>query len=156
MKQKEIDQLVRLLRKLKEQRQPGKRLPFPVWAELAWLVTLPAVEVIISQTGKDFLLTKRNDHRWHGWHLPGGFMIAGESLEETCQRIGRWELKIEVSLKKFIDIFVWPDHPYAQVVSLICLCQSPQKPKAGRFFTRIPSRLFPHHEEFIKKFLKSK
>ena len=55
MTSKEIAQLTKLLKKLKKERKPGERLPFPVWAELALLVPLPAVEVILTQTGKDFL-----------------------------------------------------------------------------------------------------
>jgi hypothetical protein len=50
---------------------------------------------------------------------------------------------------------MWPDHPYASTLSLVCLCEAEQAPAAGTFFTRIPDKMITHHREFIEAFLEA-
>jgi ADP-ribose pyrophosphatase YjhB (NUDIX family) len=151
----EIGKLCELLKKLKEDNLVPPNTPYEIWLELATLVPMPAVEVIVTRDGKDFLLTRRKDHNWNGWHIPGGFMIYKESINEACQRIALKELQIKVEFIKVIDAYAWKDHPYGAPVSIVCVCESGEKPKEGKFFTEIPSNIINHHSDFLRGFLSS-
>jgi ADP-ribose pyrophosphatase YjhB (NUDIX family) len=129
-------------------------MPYPAWRALADLVPQPAVEVLISRTGSDFLLVYRKDEHWDGWHLPGGFMIPGESIAEACNRIAEREVRSSVTFERFVLAFAWPWHPYAHPVSLVCQCAlRGGEPQAGTFFTELPSRMVLHHADFVGAFL---
>ncbi|MGK7877535.1 MAG: NUDIX hydrolase [Xenococcaceae cyanobacterium] len=153
MHSSDIKLLIELLEALKEEGLAAPKMPFLVWQALHGLVPLPAVEVIISQTGKDFLLTYRQDEYWDGWHIPGGFVGCGESIEGACNRIAQQELGIGVVFKRVITAYMWPNHPYANTLSLVCWCVPCTPPKEGEFFTEIPDKMVPHHADFITAFL---
>ena len=117
------------------------------------IVPLPSVEVLITKTGKDFLLTYRDDDYWHGWHIPGGFMLYQESIEHACQRLARKEVGIKVKFQRLITAYMWLDHPFGSPLSLVCLCTTKDAPSDGQFFTEIPENMVNHHDEFVKEFL---
>lgn len=128
-------------------------MPLDVWKAIHAVVPIPAVEVIVTKTGRDFLLTNRKDEDWDGWHIPGGYMHYRESIPDACLRVAKKELGIDVTFNKFIDAFMWPDHPYSSALSLVCVCRTSETPKEGEFFTEIPKKMIPHHGEFLEKFL---
>lgn len=66
----------------------------------------PTVSAVILNNQGDLLLTKRAREPFKGaWDLPGGFLQAGESLEEGLHRELKEELNIEVSIENFIGGF---------------------------------------------------
>jgi len=146
--------LISLLEKLKKENLTIPNMPLDIWFALNKVVPLTAVEVIITNTGKDLLLTKRKDMFWDGWHIPGGFIGLNESIEDTCKRVAREELGISIEFKEVLDAYVWPDHPYASSISIICRCKTSDKPKVGKFFRKIPKKIVSHHDEFIEIFRK--
>ncbi|HET9959980.1 MAG TPA: NUDIX hydrolase [Polyangiaceae bacterium] len=152
MSELETDYLIQGLRGLAARgiRAPG--VPFGLWREIGQLVPQPAVEMIISNTGEDVLLTYRDDDYWSGWHIPGGFSGCGESLADTCQRLGRHELGADVRLLSVIDSFAWPDHPYGNALSLLCHCELADPPGVGRFFAEPPTHMVRYHRDFMLKF----
>jgi len=117
------------------------------------LVPVPAVEVLLTNDGADFLLTMRQDEHWNGWHVPGGYVGCGEPLSDACRRIAQRELGIDVQLRRILHAFNWIDHPYAQTVSIVCCCSTSQTPKRGEFFREIPSPMVPNHAEMLRHFL---
>ncbi len=130
-------------------------MPREVWKALHKIVPQPAVEVIVTTNGKNFLLTDRHDADWNGWHIPGGYLQYRESIPDACARIAKKELGIEIAFDRLIDAFMWPDHPYSSALSLVCICKASAdvKPKAGEFFTEIPQKMIAHHAGFLRKFL---
>jgi hypothetical protein len=154
MKREEIKQLTKLLKHLKSEKLVPPNTPFEAWIAIQEIVPTPAVEVLITRTGKDFLLVLRKDKHWNGWHIPGGFMLYQESIEDACNRLAKRELGNAVKFEKVITAFMWPDHPYGSPLSLVCQCKTSQKPKTGKFFTNTPSNMIPHHDKFIDEFLK--
>jgi ADP-ribose pyrophosphatase YjhB (NUDIX family) len=155
MKPSQIDTLVKLLKQVKTEGLYPPNLPEKVWNEIATLVPLPAVEVlIVKDSPTRFLLTERHDKNWNGWHIPGGFILYKESLEDACHRIAQKELGVSVRLKKFVTIYAWKNHPYGAPLSIICLCKTNQKPKDGKFFEKIPNDIISHHGDFIKAAIK--
>lgn len=153
MTDKEIKRLIELIGKLKSSRLLPPKMPYEVWMAIQSIVPLPSVEVVITQNGKNFLLVYRKDQYWNGWHIPGGFLLYKESPQEACQRLAKKEVGIKVNFKSLITAYMWPDHPYGSPLSLVCLCTSKEKPKEGKFFSKIPSPMIPHHGDFIKEFL---
>ncbi len=145
-----------LLRKLRTDDLLPPKMPLPVWKAIHALVPIPAAEVIVTRTGKDFLLVNRKDEDWDGWHIPGGYLHHKESIPDACKRIAKTELALDVSFKQCIDTFMWPDHPYSSALSLVCVCTATGTPSAGEFFMEIPEKMIPHHREFLETFLQGK
>lgn len=154
MTNKDRVSLISLLDKIKKENLTVPNMPLDIWYALNKILPLAAVEVIVTNTGKDFLLTKRKDLFWDGWHIPGGFIGLNESIENACKRVAKEELGISVEFIEVLDAYVWPDHPYASSISIICKCKTSDKPKTGKFFTKIPKNIVNHHDEFIKIFRK--
>lgn len=155
MQKDKVDELVKLLAEVKTEGLMMPNMPFEVMNGIFGIVNLPTVEVIITREGKDFLLVYRKDNTWDGWHIPGGFVLYQESIADACQRIASTELGIDIKLEKVIDAYTWPDHPYGGAVSIVCKCTTTQEPKAGQWFTQIPSPMVPHHANFLTEFLKA-
>lgn len=156
MNKEEQKNLINLLNKLKDKNLTIPNMPISIWYAINKIVPLLAVEVIITNTGEDFLLTKRKDTFWDGWHIPGGFIACGELPEDACKRVAKKELGIDVNFKKLISVYFWRDHPYASSISLLCICTPKMISKKGRFFKKIPRKIVSHHDEFIKEFLQNK
>lgn len=154
MTEAEIEQLVSLVNQLKREGLGTPNMPYRLFTALQGVVVQAAAELVVTRSGRDFLLTERRDEHWNGWHLPGGFLGPGESLEEACRRIGERELRVSVEFKRLITVFVWPDHPYASAVSLVCLCTSRQAPATGSFFSEIPDGIIAQHAACLKAFLR--
>lgn len=156
MTKNSIAKLVKLLKELKKDDLLPPKMPFEVWTEIMTMVVAPAAEVLITRDGKDFLLTERNDKYWKGWHIPGGFMLPKEKLEDTCERLALKELGMEVEMKEVLMIETWKNHPYANALSIVCLCHPKGEPKVGKFFTKIPISTIKEHKKFLNKFLGKK
>ncbi|MEK7563441.1 MAG: NUDIX hydrolase [Patescibacteria group bacterium] len=153
MTPEEIQQLEALLKKLRTEDLLPPKTPLPVWKAIHGVVPVPAVEVIVTTTSKNFLLVHRKDADWDGWHIPGGYLHHRESIEDGCKRIAHEELGISVAFERVIDTYMWPDHPYSSALSLVCVCTASEKPEEGEFFTEIPKEIINHHGDFLQKFL---
>lgn len=145
----EIEELARLLRRLSESGQGAPRLPAPVFYALKGVVAQPVVELLLRRDGA-VLLTYREDANWRGWHLPGGFVGVGESLEAACSRLAKAELGIDVRLEGILGHMSWDDHPYASPVSLLCSCAFEREPSSGEFFASPPEPMIERHRELLR------
>lgn len=66
------------------------------------------VELIVK-TDAGLLMTLRSIEPYAGlWHVPGGTVYYGESIEETINRIAMRELNIKPINPKFIGIIEYP------------------------------------------------
>lgn len=66
------------------------------------------VEVVLIHSG-GVVLTKRSVPPDVGsWHIPGGSVMVGETLEDAVHAVAEQELGIEVEIIKFIDFFYYP------------------------------------------------
>lgn len=154
MGEDEVSQLTALLRKLRNSGLVPPRMPYPVWLEIAGIFPLGAVEVLITKNGKDFLLTKRRDEYWNGWHIPGGFVLAGESFAQSCNRLALKELSTEVGLRYISGVYRWKDHPFGSPISIVCVCRMKGKPSKGRFFRNVPEDTISFHKKLVRDFLR--
>ena len=93
-----LHQAVETLRNARLNARDG--LPENLFLLVSSLVPLPNVDLLITDDSKGILLSRRNDEFFgKSWHLPGGCMRYGESLEECVQKTARRELGCEVSFK---------------------------------------------------------
>lgn len=66
------------------------------------------VELIVK-TDAGLLMTLRSIEPYSGlWHIPGGTVYYGESVEQTIDRIAKRELNIKPVNPKFIGIIEYP------------------------------------------------
>ncbi|MDI6103012.1 NUDIX domain-containing protein [Actinoplanes sp. NEAU-A12] len=66
------------------------------------------VEVVI-RTAAGVLLTLRNIEPCRGqWHLPGGTVRFGETLEDAVRRVARQELDVEVAVGPLLGYIEYP------------------------------------------------
>ncbi|MGE0701492.1 MAG: NUDIX domain-containing protein [Hyphomicrobiaceae bacterium] len=150
----EIAQLAGLLRKLAGEGLGTPRMPLEVFRAMRGVVAQPVVELLVSHTGRDVLLTPRHDADFQGHHLPGGFVGAGELLEHAVDRIARRELGVSARLVRIAGHYVWEDHPFASPVSLLCHCNLDGEPHDGTLFdvAALPADLIREHRVLIEAF----
>jgi len=152
MSEDDVEELARLLRLLADEGLGVPKAPPAVFAALRGVVAQPTVELLISgPSGTGAWLTRRDDRHWTGWHLPGGFVGAGEPLEEACARIGRVELDAVVTLDAIVGHHTWNDHPYASALSLLCRCRAATPPRHGRPFETAPDEIIPEHRAMLDR-----
>lgn len=117
------------------------------------------VDLIIVKE-KRFLLTKRSIKPFKGlWHFPGGGVEYREKIREAINRIAKKELGVKVISKKFLGYIETLKDGYGHSVSLIFKCKivGNKKPKPLQqaskisFFNKIPKKIIPKQEEFLKK-----
>ncbi len=153
MKTSDLKKLELLLIQLKEENLQSPNLPYDIWMAIGQLTAYPIVDMIITTTGKNFLLTYRKDEYWDAWHIPGGFIGVGETVNKVCDRIANKELGISVDVKKIQDVYVWEKPKRVNGITLICQCEPIGEPKEGTYFTEIPTPTIEEHVGFLEKFL---
>ena len=151
MTPEDIQTLARLLRQVAAEGLGTPRLPREVFPALRGVCTQPTVEVLATRTGRDVLLTRREDKNWCGYHLPGGFVGVEETLEAACDRIARAELSVSATLERIVGHYTWTDHPYASPLSLLCLCRLEGEPRDGQYFEVLPDDLLRQHRVLLER-----
>jgi ADP-ribose pyrophosphatase YjhB (NUDIX family) len=101
------------------------------------------------------LLWHRSDEHYTGWHMPGGYMLRGESMEETARRVLLKETGLQLQTAQFARYFNWlpsyapvPNHQ----VCLLFVCSAEGEPSPGQFFPldTVPGDTLSHHKEYIE------
>jgi ADP-ribose pyrophosphatase YjhB (NUDIX family) len=150
MTDEEVSTLAQLLRQLAAEGLGTPRTPKEVFGALRGVCTQPTVELLVTSSGQDVLLTRRDDRHWSGWHLPGGFVGVGETLQAACERVGRAELGAVATFDRIVGHYTWTDHPYASPLSLLCLCRLEATPTDGQFFAVLPPDLLSQHRALLE------
>lgn len=103
------------------------------------------------------LLTKRTRPPYKGyWHLPGSMVHRGEKITSAVRRSAKEELNLEVKIKKFIGVYeslnaFRHDISHGFVVSVKKGdLKTDHQSSELRFFTKLPSKVIPHHRLMIK------
>jgi 8-oxo-dGTP diphosphatase len=90
-----------------------ERLPFSKQEFDAIYSKVPrlSVEVLLHNADKGTYLTLRDIEPYKGqWHLPGGTVYFGESLENAVKRVAKRELGINVLSTSFSGYIEYPGH----------------------------------------------
>lgn len=116
------------------------------------------VRVILAKEGRVILV--RHTYR-SGWHLPGGGIKRGETVEAAARREVREETGAEMGAARLVGIFHNFDD-YASGHNVLFLCEdfemvdSPDHEIAeARFFglDELPADMFPGHRRKIENYL---
>ncbi|PJE64609.1 MAG: hypothetical protein COU90_02095 [Candidatus Ryanbacteria bacterium CG10_big_fil_rev_8_21_14_0_10_43_42] len=100
------------------------------------------------------LLWHRDDEHYTGWHMPGKYLLRGETDEEGVRRVLKNEADLELTSFEFIRHFNTrpesgdvPQHQQA----LFWLCRAEGEPTVGRFFplTKLPEDILGHHRRYV-------
>lgn len=100
-----------------------KELPYQTFLDTFKLVPRVAISLVILNPYSDILLTKRSINPFKNkWHLPGSFILKGETINECINRIGRKELGVNLQFmaKRFLVVNnTLKDDPRGHVVELL-------------------------------------
>lgn len=135
--------------------------PTEVWRASQVAFCRPALEIIITRNkGKEFLLSYRKDKDYDAWHIPGGFILVRETIEDACNRIVCKELGIKgLNGLKLIDAFKWswPGHPFGgspiSLVYAISSLKEVEETCTVKYFREIPRNTIPEHAGFLKTYI---
>ncbi|MBU2260239.1 NUDIX domain-containing protein [Patescibacteria group bacterium] len=153
LKEKELRQLVSLLKKIED---PHKGLPQPIFDALIKVVPFVACELAITDKKGRLLLTWRDDKWWQGWHFPGGLFRFRESFRERLEEVARRELGVGIKKYDFLFVKDCSQGRRGHVVDLVFRCETTKTPKHGKFFNKMPKNIIEDHKEFWKRIKKFK
>jgi len=137
----------------------GGFLPKEVWLAINKLVPRPVIELIVTRNeGREFLLVYRRDEWWDGWHVPGGYMLNNETIEDAANRMSRKDLGIGVAGLKVIGVFPQLKHPYygGSPLSIIIVCGPIGEIEENvdmRFFDHVPEPMIFNHAKIAGHYL---
>lgn len=90
---------------------------------------LPTVDVIIEVPGGIVLIRRR--HPPDGWAIPGGFVDAGERVEDAARREMREETSLDVELVELLGVYSDPARdPRGPTISTVFVGRAAGTPKA--------------------------
>src|SRR3990172_6433859 len=135
--------LADVLREMRE--QDGGHFPAEAWNEIHRSFAIPYVELVIPRRAAaahlEFFLSRReaDDPNWTGrpWHIPGGIWRVHQTMDEACNGVASRELGISVASSAEVMTYKWPNPPYANPISPVCVCvpsTAPTETEAARFW----------------------
>lgn len=130
---------------------------FPMYAN-----PTPTTDVIIYDSKKGIVIIERKNEP-HGFALPGGFIDAGETVEQAAMREMREETNLDVKLEGLLGVYSKPDRdPRQHTMSVVFVgkAQDPDKLHAGDDagqaayypLDKLPSPFAFDHEKIIADF----
>ncbi|MBI4085865.1 MAG: NUDIX domain-containing protein [Candidatus Liptonbacteria bacterium] len=159
MTKKEAQTLARLLKKIPEQ---NFFIPDEAFEPLHGAVSMWAPELVILRKrthGAEILLTPYQGKFARGyWHIPGGYNIWNETIQETCSRVAKRELDFDVKYLEVLDADKWREgeHPYGRPLSVYVLCEPRKTVRETadmKFWdaSRLPRKMITIHRRFIAR-----
>lgn len=137
-----------------------KKLPKKEFDRIYSIVPRLTVEVIVK-TKKGIILTKRAIEPAKGkWHIPGGTVFKGETLEQAVKRVAKEELGIKVSIIKLLGIIEYKIKNYAgQPIGIAFLVRTNSiarlkvdaQAEEARICKTLPKNTEPHQKKFLLK-----
>lgn len=92
---------------------------------------IPTVDIIIELAGRGIVLIKRKNPPY-GWAIPGGFVDAGETLEEAAVREAAEETSLKVRLRGQIHAYSDPKRdPRFHTISIVFAAEADGEPRAS-------------------------
>lgn len=122
------------------------------------------VEVLIN-TPQGILLTLRSLASWNNlWHLPGGTVYYGETVEEAVIRIASEEIGISVTPTKLVGYLHYPseekERGFGWSIGLVFACDSASQivslgEQASRyqFFKTLPENMVVEQKVFLQTYV---
>jgi 8-oxo-dGTP diphosphatase len=153
---KEIQSAVKTLKKV----AAIPRMPEAVFEQVVAKAVCGIVELIVCNKAGKVLLTWRDDKFYYGWHIPGGFIGVGETIEQAITRIAKREVGGPVKNAKFVGYFNYRKlDPRSHSLSLVHVCERETALSDGKFFSvaeikKIPKKDLLYHVPYLLKVAK--
>ncbi len=121
------------------------------------------VDLIIRDEDGRILLAKRSIAPFLNlWHIPGGAVYFGETIEMATKRIAQEELGLEVKSDRLLDVLVHPDEykddwhgwPVSLEIETIIISGTPLKDENASeigFFAKLPQPMVESHRLFLSQ-----
>lgn len=118
-----------------------------------------AVELLFeNRKGELFFIKRTIDPFKNKWHVPGGFVLKGESIESCIKRVAKEEANTHLDMEKikFLGIFeTIKDDPRGHIIHYVVrvMITTSSAEKAlennGSFFKNLPQPIIPAHRKFL-------
>ena len=139
-----------------------RKQPFPIEEFKSIYSRVPRICVdLIIKNEQGVLLTLRQANGWVGqWHLPGGTIYIGETVQDAIDRVADEELGIKLKVEKLLNFMEYlsekKERGYGQSISLAFLCTplssdikiDNQVGKYG-FFKTLPDKTIEEQARFL-------
>src|SRR5690606_2999227 len=137
-----------------------KKLPFEEFKYVYDRVPRLCVDLLVSD-GTGVLLSRRDISPGEGlWHMPGGTVLKGESIQHALERIADEEAGIKIFWPEMVGVmeFKDPQNPFFHTVSLVHEVNHFEGELRGshqgreiRFHQTLPVNIIVEQREFILK-----
>ncbi len=116
---------------------------------------------IIIRKDHQILLTKRKIAPYQGfWHLPGGTVYFGETLEQAVKRVANGELNLDVEVKTLLgytefsdeykgDWHGWPVGLEFEVSVINGEITGSDQAEEFQYFNKLPAKTVAPHVKFL-------
>lgn len=119
-----------------------------------------AVDIIVRNAAGAVYLTRRAHGPGKGlWHIPGGTVRFGETLEHAVSRIARRELSVEITASRGHGWIEYPSHylngldsPVGLVFEAVAYSGDPvvnAEASEGAWFTAVPDQMHADQDKFL-------
>lgn len=113
-----------------------------------------AVELLVENENGELLFIEREKDPFKGhWHLPGGFLLKDEPLDDAIKRIAKDELEIDadpnVTDRLPLAETVKGD-PRGHVLHYPVRFKNSES-KVGEYFMNLPEKTIPYQKAFLTK-----
>ncbi len=143
---------------------PSKGLPDPVFHFILKTTAVANVDLLVADENGRKMLTWREDEYGQGWHIPGGIVRWGETLENRIAEVARLELGATVTAPEQPGMIAQFQSARGTFISLLYHCSfaSPvdesvvhfsRQAERGRhgdlhWFSTCPKHLYPAHKVY--------
>ena len=143
---------------------PSKGLPDPVFNFVLKVTAVPNVDLLVADDRGRRLLTWRVDEYGAGWHVPGGIIRWGESIQNRINEVARLELGSTVTTTRQPALITQFISVRGTFISMLYNCtltsevtdpsvrfsQDTTHPSQGQlhWFDGIPEMLYPAHDVY--------
>jgi ADP-ribose pyrophosphatase YjhB (NUDIX family) len=116
------------------------------------------VDLVIRKDEGILLIERAIDPGKGLWHLPGGTVLLGESLDQAIQRIVLDETGLEVTGKQLVGMLEFSDentpffHTVSAVYQVMVNSGTPRGSNQGKnvvFWTQLPEKMIREQKAFI-------
>ena len=144
-----------------EPQRPDGWLPKAEFDAIYRRVPRLCVEVVIADRQRGVLLALRDIPPNIGaWHIPGGTVLFGESLEQAVKRIAEFELGLDVGVGDLLGYIEYPSHyenGLDSPVGLAFACEPAAAldgaPEGCEWFRELPEGLYAEQRAFLARVL---
>lgn len=113
-----------------------------------------AIELLVENTQGELLLLKRESTPFKGqWHLPGGFLLKNEHIDDCIRRIAKKELGLSIQIKNVKKLQLFESikaDPRGHIIHLpVKIVKSDIK--KGKYFSKLPANTISYQKVFLAK-----